>query len=135
MTDNEIINAANDCDSCVVFTIVDWDKNEHTDITLADLVGILNRQKANAEGLTNAVKYLNEQKAQLKAELEEEKRLVADIARDFAFHRVYELIPYSRNEVNFMSLNRVDKHGYHFTYTVLADNSKHQICVMQTDLR
>ena len=85
--------------------------------------------------LHDQVDTLTKENEQLKAELEEEKRLVANIARDFAFHRSYELIPYNKSEVNFMSLNRVDSEGYHFSYTVLEDNSKHTICVKHTDLR
>ena len=85
--------------------------------------------------LYDLIDALTKENEQLKQELVEEKRLVANIARDFAFHRAYELIPYNKSDINFMSLNRVDKNGYHFTYTVLEDNSKHKICVMQTDLR
>ena len=85
--------------------------------------------------LHDQVDTLTKENEQLKAELEEEKRLVANIARDFAFHRAYELIPYDKSEINFMTLHRVDDEGYHFSYTVLEDNSKPKICVKHTDLR
>lgn len=85
--------------------------------------------------LHNQVGALAKENEQLKLELETEKRRADDIARNFAFHRSYELIPYNKSEINFMTLDRVDDEGYHFTYTVLEDNSKHKICVKHTDLR
>lgn len=39
---------------------------------LEDILDFVNRQKANAEGLTNAVKYLNEQLSSARAEAFEE---------------------------------------------------------------
>ena len=85
--------------------------------------------------LHSQIDALTKENEQLKEQLEAEKRRTYDIARDFAFHRSYELIPFDKSEINFMSLNRVDSEGYHFTYTVLEDNSKHAICVKHTDLR
>lgn len=84
--------------------------------------------------LVDQVEALTKENAQLKEQLVEEKRLVADIARNFAFHRAYELAPHDKSEIFFMSLNRVDSDGYHFSYE-LDDDSKHTICVKHTDLR
>ena len=70
LSDNEIIKAlehcsAGDtwCDDCPYENLCTTD----TDITKFAL-DLINRQKANVEGLTNAVKYLNEQLSSAKAE-------------------------------------------------------------------
>ena len=68
--------------------------------------------------------------ARLKAKYES----ADEIAINFAFHRAYELAPYDQSEIFFMSLDRVDSDGYHFSYE-LDDDSKHTICVKHTDLR
>lgn len=70
----------------------------------------------------------------LEVALEAEKHRADDIARNFAFHRSYELAPHDKSEIYFMSLLRVDTDGYHFSYE-LDDDTKHTICVKHTDLR
>ena len=84
--------------------------------------------------LYDQVEALTKENAQLKEQLVEEKHLVADITRNFAFHRAYELAPHDKSEIYFMSLLRVDTDGYHFSYE-LDDDTKHKICVKHTDLR
>ena len=53
---------------------------------------------------------------------------------DLAFSKVYELIPYTKSEVNFMTLEDTDMGGYWFSYRLREDNSKHRICVKHTDI-
>ena len=86
MTDNEIIKAANDCDSCVVFTVVDWDKNEHIDITLADLVGILNRQQAEIEKLNIELQAMRGAANSYKAEIERLQKNLEEAHIDIKEH-------------------------------------------------
>lgn len=68
MTDNDIIKALEcciegDCDNCP------WDEQTAcNEYMKQDALDLINRQKANVEGLTNAVKYLNEQLSSAKAE-------------------------------------------------------------------
>ena len=73
MTDNEIIKALeccgveSDCENCPYF------KNKHHTCGKnfnKDVLDLINRQKANAEGLINAVKYLSEELTSAKAEIE-----------------------------------------------------------------
>ena len=77
MTDNEIIKALECCGKnppvcheckykgkCNRIDCYDYLKR--------DVLDLINRQKANAEGLTNAVKYLTEQVSSAKAEAKKE---------------------------------------------------------------
>ena len=61
MTDNEIIKALKECltEPCSEQAYINAARNA---------LDLINRQKANAEGLTNAVKYLNEQLSSARAE-------------------------------------------------------------------
>lgn len=74
MTDNEIIKALECCMSdnppCTTCKY-DGDTitvDECMGELMKDALDLINRQKANAEGLTNAVKYLNEQLSSARAE-------------------------------------------------------------------
>lgn len=84
--------------------------------------------------LYDQVDALTKENDQLKAELEFERRRVNEVLTNFAFHRSYELASHDKSEIYFMTLNRVDNEGYHFSYE-LDDGSKHKICVKHTDLR
>lgn len=44
MNDMTIVEAAKKCDNCVVFTFADFDKGSFVDVTLQDLIGIIERQ-------------------------------------------------------------------------------------------
>lgn len=44
MNDMVIVEAAKKCDNCVVFTFADFDKGSFVDVTLQDLIGIIERQ-------------------------------------------------------------------------------------------
>lgn len=44
MNDRVIVEAAKECDDCVVFTFEDFDKGRFVDVTLQDLIGIIERQ-------------------------------------------------------------------------------------------
>lgn len=72
ITDEQIIKALEICLSdldCPKCPYVDYEGDEFCSIKmLKDVLDLINRQKANAEGLTNAVKFLNEQLSSVKAE-------------------------------------------------------------------
>jgi hypothetical protein len=68
VTDNEIIKAlecclCDECEDCPHDEEIACVENLHQ-----EAIDLINRQKANAEGLTNAVKFLNEQLSSAKAE-------------------------------------------------------------------
>ena len=72
MTDNEIIKA-NDLCSKMPQQCKDCPFCKFDDCVrelAEETINLINRQKANAEGLTNAVKFLNEQLSSAKAEIE-----------------------------------------------------------------
>ena len=70
---------------------------ENFEVVEADIDDLINRQKANAEGLTNAVKFLNEQLSSAKAEAVKE---FADRLSEKAPHITEERFPVLRNEID-----------------------------------
>lgn len=95
----------------------------------------MNNIRPTVKECLSYIQTLTEEKEQLKVQLESEKRRVNEVFTNFAFHRSYELAPHDKSEIFFMSLNHIDSEGYHFSYGLREDNSKHAVCVKHTDLR
>ena len=84
--------------------------------------------------LYTQVEALTKENIKLQEKLDAEKRAAWDILKDKAFECFYELTPFTKGTVQFLTLEHIDKVGYWFTFELINDSTRQTYCVRHTDL-
>lgn len=81
------------------------------------------------------VDKLTKENYELQERLDIAKRIEWNALKDKAFEYFYQLTPFSKGFVQFLTLEHIDKVGYWFTFELINDDTRQTYCVRHTDLR
>ena len=70
----------------------------------------------------------------LQEKLDAEERERWNKLKDRAFEMCYELIPFPKANVQFLTLEHIDKSGYWFSFDLWGHKEKQSFCLRHTDL-
>ena len=84
--------------------------------------------------LYSQVDALTRELTTLQDKLDSEERDKWCTLKDRAFELFYELTPFNKGTVQFLTLEHIDKVGYWFTFELVNDSTRQTYCVRHTDL-
>ena len=81
------------------------------------------------------VEALTRENIKLQEKLDAEERATWSTLKDRAFECFYELTPFNKGTVQFLTLEHIDKVGYWFTFELINDRTRQTYCVRHIDLQ
>lgn len=84
--------------------------------------------------LYTQVEALTRENIKLQDKLDAEEKEYWFTNKDRAFEAFYELTPFTKGTVQFLTLEHIDKAGYWFTFELCNDSTRQTFCVRHTDL-
>ena len=84
--------------------------------------------------LYTQVEALTKENIELQEKLDAEERATWLTLKDRAFELFYELTPFNKGAVHFLTLEHIDKVGYWFTFELINDCTRQTYCVRHIDL-
>ena len=80
------------------------------------------------------VEALTRENIALQEKLDAEEKERWNSLKDKAFEMCREMIPFPNGNIQFLTLEHVDKAGYWFTFELINDSTRQTFCVRHTDL-
>ena len=91
-------------------------------------------QRPTKSELYKQVDALIKENIVLQDKLDAEDKMHWMTLKDKAFEMFYELTPFNKGTVQFLTLEHIDKVGYWFTFELCNDSTRQTYCVRHTDL-
>lgn len=92
-------------------------------------------QRPTKAELYEQVDALTKENIVLQDKLDAEDKMHWMTLKDKAFEMFYELTPFNKGTVQFLTLEHIDKVGYWFTFELCNDSARQTYCVRHTDLQ
>ena len=84
--------------------------------------------------LYTQVDVLTRENIALQEKLDAEEKERWCTLKDRAFEAFYKLVPFTKEIIQFATLEHIDKAGYWFTFELINDNRRQTFCVRHTNL-
>lgn len=84
--------------------------------------------------LYDQINALTRENIELQARLDAAEQERWQQNKDMAFDAFYNITPFNKGDVQWLTLEHIDKAGYWFTFYPLHDKEKQTFCVRHSDL-